>query len=55
MLTMSFVFAVPAPPVDCAVDNFECDSGECISQGLRCNGVANCKDISDEANCRKSA
>jgi hypothetical protein len=32
--------------------DFNCDSGDCISMTKRCNGVNDCADSSDEANCR---
>ena len=37
----------------CRPGYFQCDSGHCISEHMKCNGVADCRDASDEANCRK--
>lgn len=41
-------------PTDCAVNEWKCDNGECISENSRCDGlVEECTDKSDEssANC----
>ena len=32
---------------------FACDNGMCILTDLRCDGIANCRDSSDEKNCNK--
>ena len=31
-----------------SVDDFECGNGECINYNLTCDGMAHCKDKSDE-------
>ena len=36
----------------CKVGQFSCDNGECINIVNRCDGVANCKDLSDEKSCK---
>jgi hypothetical protein len=41
-------------PAACApTTQFACRSGECIHLGWRCDGDRDCKDMSDEADCRK--
>lgn len=32
----------------CGSDEFTCRNGYCVKVSLRCNGVANCNDASDE-------
>ena len=36
---------------DCTSNQFRCSNGQCISASLRCNGVSNCMDGSDEIAC----
>jgi len=31
-----------------SVDDFECGNGDCINYSLTCDGMAHCKDKSDE-------
>eukprot|EP00095_Tigriopus_kingsejongensis_P002956 maker-scaffold243_size241480-snap-gene-1.20 protein:Tk02956 transcript:maker-scaffold243_size241480-snap-gene-1.20-mRNA-1 annotation:"lipophorin receptor" len=38
--------------VQCRSDQFQCDSGECIPGHLQCSGAGECRDGSDESNCR---
>ncbi|TMS20080.1 Low-density lipoprotein receptor-related protein 8, partial [Larimichthys crocea] len=35
----------------CPVGEFQCGSGECVHMNWKCDGDADCKDKSDEANC----
>ena len=37
----------------CAAHEFQCRSGECISPSARCDRKYDCRDGSDEQNCRK--
>lgn len=37
----------------CGKSSFTCDSGECIQLALRCDGISNCGDQSDEDECSK--
>ena len=43
------MFAVYA----CSSAEFTCDSGECVRRDQRCDGRRDCRDSSDEFNCRK--
>lgn len=45
--------ATSAPPACAATAQFACRSGECVHLGWRCDGDHDCKDKSDEADCRK--
>ena len=36
----------------CAVDEFTCDDGQCISITNRCDQIINCRDKTDEKECR---
>ena len=47
--------AAESKPERCAEGQFECDSGECINEGSKCDGRADCRDQSDERDCRKLA
>ncbi|MEM6994318.1 MAG: LDL receptor domain-containing protein [Myxococcota bacterium] len=40
-----------APAGNCAANEFTCESGECISDALRCDGMPNCADGDDETAC----
>jgi hypothetical protein len=35
----------------CDGDSWQCDSGGCVSNEFRCDGVEHCADASDELNC----
>lgn len=39
------------PPPNCTGDTFECDKGHCIPNSYRCDGLNDCYDHTDEANC----
>ena len=45
--------ATSAPATCAAAAQFACRSGECVHLGWRCDGDRDCKDKSDEADCRK--
>ncbi|KAK7915952.1 hypothetical protein WMY93_011713 [Mugilogobius chulae] len=45
---------LPPSPAVCHKDEFQCSSGRCISENLRCNYFNDCEDYgSDEINCNK--
>ncbi len=45
----SNVSTLPALNMSCgSVDDFECGNGDCINYSLTCDGMAHCKDKSDE-------
>lgn len=37
----------------CSPSKFRCDQTKCLPLDKRCNGHLDCKDYSDEKNCRK--
>ena len=37
----------------CGIAQFRCSSGQCVSDGLRCDGYADCRDRSDEVACSR--
>lgn len=39
--------------VACAVNQFRCISGQCVSEALRCDGYPDCSDHSDEVDCTR--
>uniref|UniRef100_A0A3Q3MKS2 Low-density lipoprotein receptor-related protein 2 n=1 Tax=Mastacembelus armatus TaxID=205130 RepID=A0A3Q3MKS2_9TELE len=47
--------SVPPPDNNCGSYAFECDEGRCVSNFFRCDGIADCIDKSDEANCTETA
>ena len=38
----------------CGDDAFECDEGRCRPNSYRCDGVVDCVDKTDEANCTET-
>uniref|UniRef100_A0A7N8XVY7 Low-density lipoprotein receptor-related protein 2 n=1 Tax=Mastacembelus armatus TaxID=205130 RepID=A0A7N8XVY7_9TELE len=46
--------SVPPPDNNCGSYAFECDEGRCVSNFFRCDGIADCIDKSDEANCTET-
>lgn len=47
-------FLMPHNGNNCTENQFSCISGNtCIEKGKRCNGVYDCKDMSDESDCGK--
>ncbi|TDG98033.1 hypothetical protein EPR50_G00214030 [Perca flavescens] len=43
--------SVPPPDNNCGDYAFECDEGRCRPNSYRCDGIADCIDKTDEANC----
>ncbi|MEQ2168910.1 hypothetical protein GOODEAATRI_019522, partial [Goodea atripinnis] len=40
--------------VTCALDQYRCESGQCISEAFKCDGYPDCHDHSDETGCVKA-
>ena len=51
LLVVHLVTNVGAGVTKCSADQFECASGGCLSAAVRCNGLVNCGDASDERGC----
>lgn len=43
--------SVPPPDNNCGDYSFECDEGRCRPNSYKCDGIADCVDKTDEANC----
>uniref|UniRef100_A0A3Q3BE47 Low-density lipoprotein receptor-related protein 2-like n=1 Tax=Kryptolebias marmoratus TaxID=37003 RepID=A0A3Q3BE47_KRYMA len=43
--------SVPPPDTNCGDYSFECDEGRCRPNSFRCDGIIDCVDQTDEANC----
>ncbi|XP_047465711.1 low-density lipoprotein receptor-related protein 2 [Mugil cephalus] len=43
--------SVPPPDTNCGEYAFECDEGRCRPNSYRCDGIVDCVDKTDEANC----
>lgn len=43
--------SVPPPDNNCGSNAFECDEGRCRPNSYRCDGIVDCIDKTDEANC----
>lgn len=41
----------PPPDDNCGDYAFPCDGGHCVPNSFRCDGVNDCVDKTDEANC----
>ena len=39
----------------CDLDQFRCDSGQCVEADMVCDGFYQCDDGSDEAKCKNNA
>ena len=49
---MSVTFLSPSE-MNCTAEQFSCITGGCVPQQDRCDGKPDCKDGTDEYNCRK--
>uniref|UniRef100_A0A671UNK4 Low density lipoprotein receptor-related protein 2b n=1 Tax=Sparus aurata TaxID=8175 RepID=A0A671UNK4_SPAAU len=47
--------SVPPPDTSCGDQAFACDEGHCTPLSQRCDGIADCFDKTDEANCTDTA
>ena len=45
---LKFTFSTCSVPVPCQLGEFTCDSGECIAENKRCDGIKDCADNTDE-------
>lgn len=50
ILSYHFDFMIPGK-MQCPPGTFKCDNDKCLGLKLRCNGINECGDYSDEYNC----
>lgn len=51
LLTQSRLLIVLGSSLSCADDEFQCHTLHCIPMAAHCNGIIDCMDHSDEADC----
>lgn len=48
-----YPFSFSAPPTQCAENEFKCDDNVCLSKEKVCDRVRDCRDGTDELDCRE--